>query len=82
MTTIKNFIKRRPVQTYFALTFIFTWGCMALAVYPGRFPITEEQFEKTGALVYVAMLIGPSGAGLLLTGLLMAERDFVSCFLA
>ncbi len=76
MTAIKNFIKSHPVLTYFALTFIFTWGCMALAVYPGGFPITEEQFETAGALVYVAMLVGPSGASFLLVGLLDGRAGF------
>lgn len=76
MTTIKNFIKKHAVLTYFVLTFIFTWGCMAMAIYPGGFPITDEQFETAGALVYVAMLIGPSGAGLLLTGLLDGRVGF------
>ena len=70
MTKIKEFIKTHSVLTYFVLTFIFTWGCMAMAIYPSGFPITEEQFETAGALVYVAMLVGPSGAGILLTGLL------------
>ena len=76
MTTIKNLIKSYPVLTYFALTFIFTWGCMALAVYPGGFPITEEQFQTSGALVYLAMLVGPAGAGILLTGLLDGRTGF------
>ena len=70
MTSIKGFIRRHSVLTYFVLTIIFTWGCMALAVYPGGFPITDEQFETSGALVYVAMLVGPSVAGILLTSLL------------
>jgi membrane protease YdiL (CAAX protease family) len=76
MTTIKAFIQRYSVLTYFVLTFLFTWGCMALAVYPDGFPITEEKFETAGALVYVAMLIGPSGGGLLLTGLLDGRAGF------
>jgi membrane protease YdiL (CAAX protease family) len=76
MTTIKNFIKKHSVTTYFVLTFIFTWGCMAIAIYPSGFPITEEQFETAGALVYVAMLIGPTGAGILLTGLLDGKAGF------
>jgi len=42
---------------------------MSMAVYPDGFPITEEKFETAGALVYVAMLIGPSWAGIFLTGL-------------
>ena len=76
MTAIRNIIKRQPVLTYFILTFILTWGCMALAVYPGGFPISESQLETSGALVYVAMLVGPSGAGLLLTGLLDVRKGY------
>jgi membrane protease YdiL (CAAX protease family) len=76
MNTIKHFIKSYPVLTYFVLTFIFTWGCMATAVYPDGFPIPEEQFQTSGALVYVAMLIGPSGAAILLTGLLDGRAGF------
>jgi membrane protease YdiL (CAAX protease family) len=80
MTTIKNFIKDHPVMTYFALTFIFTWGCMALAIYPDRFPISEEKLAASGALVYGAMLVGPSGAALLLTGLLDGRTGFRNLF--
>jgi membrane protease YdiL (CAAX protease family) len=80
MTTIKAFIQKHSALTYFVLTFIFTWGCMALAVYPGGFPITDEQFEKAGALVYVAMLVGPSGAGLLLISLLDGRAGFRDLF--
>ena len=76
MTALKNFIKRQPVLAYFILTIIFTWGCMAIAVYPGGFPISEAQMETSGALVYVAMLVGPSGAGLLLTGLIDGRKGY------
>lgn len=80
MATLKTFIKKHAVLTYFVLTLIFTWGCMALAVSPGGFPITDEQFETSGALVYMAMLIGPSGAGLLLTGILDGQAGFRRLF--
>lgn len=76
MTTVKNFVRSYPVLTYFALTFIFTWGGMALVAYPGGFPITEAQIETSGGLVYMAMLVGPSGAGILLTGLLDGRLGF------
>jgi len=80
MSTIKAFVKRYPSLTYFILTIIFTWGGMALAVYPNGFPITDEQFEQAGALVYMAMLVGPSGAGLLLTGLIDGRAGFRELF--
>ena len=80
MKTIKHSIKRHAVLTYFILTFIFTWGCMALAIYPGGFPISDEQLETAGALVYIAMLVGPAGAGLLLTGFLDGRAGFRKLF--
>jgi membrane protease YdiL (CAAX protease family) len=80
MKTITQFPKKHSVLVYFILTFIFTWGCMYLAVYPSGFPITDAQFEKAGALVYVAMLVGPTVSGLLLTGLLDGRAGFRQLF--
>lgn len=80
MNSLKTSIKKHAVLTYFVLTLILTWGCMALAAYPGGFPITDEQFETSGALVYVAMLVGPSGAGLFLTGFLDGRAGFRELF--
>jgi len=77
---MKTIIKKYPVLTYFVLTIIFTWGCMAIAAYPVGFPITHEQFETSGALVYVAMLVGPSGAAILLTGFLDGRAGFRELF--
>lgn len=69
MTTIRAFIKRRSVSIYFVLTFAITWGCMAIVIGPGGFPLTTEQFKTAGSLVYLGMLLGPSIAGILVTGL-------------
>jgi len=80
MNKLKASIKQHAVLTYFVLTLILTWGCMAIAAYPGGFPITDEQFEKSGALVYVAMLVGPSAACLLLTGFLDGRVGFRELF--
>lgn len=80
MNKLKTSIKQHAVLTYFVLTLILTWGCMAIAAYPGGFPITDEQFETSGALVYVAMLVGPSGASLLLTGLLDGRAGYRELF--
>jgi membrane protease YdiL (CAAX protease family) len=65
MTTIKTFIKRHPLMTYFALTFVISWGGILIVVGPGGFPVTTEQLEMLG----LATLLGPSVAGILLTGL-------------
>lgn len=72
MTTIKAFIKSRPMLTYFALTFAISWGGMlfAVGVGPGGFSATPEQFQTVVPYALPAMLAGPSVAGILLTGLL------------
>jgi membrane protease YdiL (CAAX protease family) len=66
MRTIKAFIKRHSLTTYFALTFAISWGAILIVVGPGGIPVTTEQLEILG----LAMLLGPSIASILLTGLL------------
>ncbi len=73
---MKTFINKHSVTLYFALTFILTWGCMVLVIGPGGFPLTAEQFEAMGPLVYTAMLIGPSAAGILMTALAGGKAGF------
>ncbi len=60
-------IKKYPIISYFVLTFFLTWGGMALIIGFDGFPISSEKIDELGPLVYMAMLIGPSVAGLLLT---------------
>ncbi|MFN8486244.1 MAG: CPBP family intramembrane glutamic endopeptidase [Caldilineaceae bacterium] len=69
MTTIKTFIKRHAVLLYFILTFVLSWGSIILVVGPGVILGAKKIPEAQLPLVYVAMLVGPSIAGLLLTGL-------------
>jgi membrane protease YdiL (CAAX protease family) len=67
--SISVFIKRHPVLTYYILTFAISWGAFALVVGPDGFLGTEEKFDTVLPLAVMAMLIGPSVAGILLTGL-------------
>jgi membrane protease YdiL (CAAX protease family) len=60
---------RHPVATCFALTFVISWGGFVLVVGPGGFPGTPEQFETLLPFAVLAMLVGPSVGGILLTGL-------------
>jgi membrane protease YdiL (CAAX protease family) len=76
VTTLGDLIKKHSLPIYFTLTFAITWGCMALVIGPGGFPIAAARFEAVGPLVYVAMLVGPSAAGLLLTGLVDGKAGF------
>ena len=71
MMNIKTFILKYPVLSFFALTFVLSWGGFVLTVGgPGGFPGDPEQFETLMPFVALAMLAGPSVSGLLLTGLI------------
>jgi membrane protease YdiL (CAAX protease family) len=76
MAKIKTFIKRRPLLTYYALTFTISWGWILILVGPGGFPVKAEQFERLMLFVYPAMLAGPSLAGILLTGYVSGRAGF------
>ena len=65
MTTIKDFIKRHPLPTYYVLTFAISWGAILIAAGPGGIPVATELRMTLGAL----LVLGPSVAGILLTGL-------------
>ena len=57
------------VLIYFALVFLISWGCGFLILGPGGLPMRAEDFERLGALLYVAILAGPCVAGVLMTGI-------------
>jgi len=81
MTTIKAFIKRHPVLSYFALTFAISWGGILVIVGPAGILGPPEQTGTLNPLIYLAMVAGPSIAGLLLTGLVYGRaglREFLS----
>jgi uncharacterized protein len=71
MKTIMAFITRHPVLTYFALTFVISWGAGLIVAGPGAFLGTKELSEERVlfVLVVLAALAGPPVAGILLTGL-------------
>jgi hypothetical protein len=67
VTTIKAFIMRHPVATYFALTFAISWGGVLMVLGPGGIPGTAEQVETLLPFAVLALLAGPSVAGVLMT---------------
>ena len=67
--SISDFIKLHPVPTYFALTFAISWGGVLILGAPNGMPTTSEQFEKLWPIVFLPYFLGPSVAGILLTGL-------------
>jgi membrane protease YdiL (CAAX protease family) len=69
MSTIKAFVKRHPVLTYYGLTFAISWGAIFTLIGSRGIPATKEQFNMVLPVAIVAVLGGPSVAGILLTGL-------------
>lgn len=67
MMTIKTFLTKHPVLTYFVLTFAISWGGLAIVAGPGG--ITAEETNMPFMLVYLTTVAGPPIASILLTGL-------------
>ena len=81
MFKISTFTKQYPLLTYSALTFAISWGGILLVVSRGGFVVNGEQSEKLFMLMYLAMLAGPSIAGIVLTRVVYGRaglRDLVS----
>lgn len=70
MKSIVRFITRRPVATFYALTFAISWGGMLLLLGLDVSRADSETIGRLMALMYIALLAGPSVAGILLTAVL------------
>ncbi|MCB9423413.1 MAG: CPBP family intramembrane metalloprotease [Ardenticatenaceae bacterium] len=80
MMKIKSFIKRYALLAYFTLAFAISWGALLMVLgVDGFFGVTETA-ESQLPLVYMAVLTGPTAAGLLLTGLVYGKVGFRKLF--
>ena len=66
MTASKTFVMRHPTVTYFGLTFLISWGGILMVLGPGAFTGATEPIDVPLPFIYLAMLAGPTVAGLLL----------------
>ena len=76
MMTNNTFIKRQPVLAYFVLTLVISWGSLLLIMGVGGILGTTAVPTEREPFLYVGMLLGPSIAGLLLTGLVYGRLGF------
>jgi len=72
MITAKNIIKKHPLPIYFTLAFIISWAAILILAGPDGIPATTDQIMVLG----MAMLLGPSIASILLTGLTSGWAGF------
>ncbi len=77
MSSITRFIATHAVPTYFGLAFVISWGGVLLVIGgPAGIPGTSEELERLFPSAFLAMLTGPSIAGILLTGLVHGRTGF------
>ena len=77
MTTIKAFVERHPLLSFYALAFAITWGGLIMVVGgPSEILGSPEKFETRFGLVLLAWLAGPSVASILMTGLVHGRAGF------
>lgn len=69
-------VRRHPFLAYVALAFAISWGWILAVVAPSGFPVEPDSFERLMVFVYPAMFVGPSLAGLVLTGLVGGRTGF------
>lgn len=78
---MRAFIHRHPVAGYFVLAILVSWGGVAAIILPGSIPASAADASRLFVPVYLAMLVGPSVAGLAITattGGTRALREFRS----
>jgi membrane protease YdiL (CAAX protease family) len=72
MTTIKAFIKRHSVLTFYAVVFLISWGGFLIAVGP----TTRLEVVEIPPVAILSMVAGPVVAGIFLTGLVYGRAGF------
>ncbi len=74
--TNSTFMKRQSVLAYFVLTLVISWGSLLLIMGVGGILGTTTVPAERTPLVFLGMLLGPSIAGLVLTGLVHGRPGF------
>jgi CAAX protease family protein len=78
---ITAWIKRHPVVAYYVATFVISWGGILIVVGgPGGFPGAPDKFLTDLPALLVAMLLGPTIAGVLMTTLVDGRNGLRALF--
>src|SRR4026208_1819082 len=62
-------IRRYPTLSYFVLTFALSGGAVLAVIGGGSIPATPEEVQQLFLFVYLGLLLGPVGAGLIMAGI-------------
>ena len=69
-TLLATFLSRRPLVAYFGLAFAIAWTGVVVVVGPTGIPARGPHYVELAPLAFLAMLLGPSIAGIGLLALL------------
>lgn len=78
--TIKTFIRMHAVLSYYALTFVISWGGVLILGAPHGMPTTSDQFTKLWPIVFLPYFFGPSIASILLIAFVYGKAGFRELF--
>jgi len=81
MATIKAFIKKHKVLTYYGMVFTISWGSLLLiASGPYQIPGTKEQVDRLFPIALLSLFAGPSVSGILMNGLVSGRAGLRELF--
>jgi len=66
---MRSAIRNHPVASYFVLAFAISWGGILVVIRGGAIPAPAEEAHRLFVAVYLAMLAGPSIAGIAMTAI-------------
>lgn len=66
---MRSFVRRYPAACYFTLAFALSWGGILAVIRGGPIPAPPDEAHRLFGLVYLAMLVGPSVAGIAMTAM-------------
>ena len=71
---MKTFIRKHPTASYFALAFAVSWGGILAVIQGGAIPAPPAEAQRLFTRVFLAMLLGPSLAGVTITAIVGGRR--------
>lgn len=80
MSSLKTLLKSKPVLFYFIITFTVSWVGFILALGPSGFSSQNVWSTNSMGFAIMAMLSGPTIAGLLMTGIVDGKEGFHRLF--
>lgn len=71
---MRAFVRQHPAVSYFGLAFLLSWGGILVVIRGGAIPAPPDEAQRLFVFVYLAMLVGPSVAGIAVTALAGGRR--------